>query len=45
MLQNFSYLKGSLCGTVVVVIGGISITNDSYDIIIELLKGSLGKEK
>ena len=45
MLQKFSYLKGSLRSAAVAVIGGISITNDSYDIVIELLKEKFGKRK
>ena len=43
MLQNSVILKGSLCGAAAAVIGGISITSDNYDIVIELLKEKFGK--
>ena len=42
-VTKFSYLKGSLHGAAAAVIGGISITNDNYDIVIELLKEKFGK--
>ena len=44
-VTKFSYLKGSLCGAAAAVIGGISITNDNYDIVIELLKEKFGKRE
>ena len=44
-VTKFSYLKGSLRSAAVAVIGGISITNDSYDIVIELLKEKFEKRK
>ena len=44
-VTEFSYLKGSLCGAAAAVIGGISITIDNYDIVIELLKEIFGKRE
>ena len=44
-VTKFIYLKDSLHGTAAAVIGGISITSDNYDIVIELLKEKFGKEK
>ena len=38
-------MKGSLRGAAAVVIGGISITNDNYDVAIELLKEKFGKRE
>ena len=38
-------MKGSLRGAAAAVIGGISITNDNYDIVIELLKEKFGKRE
>ena len=44
-VTKFSYLKGSLRGAAAAVIGGISITNDNYDIVIEMLKEKFGKRE
>ena len=44
-VTKFSYLKDSLRGATAAVIGGISITNDNYDIVIKLRKEKFGKEK
>ena len=44
-VTKFSYFKGSLRGTAAAAIGGISITIDNYDIVIELLKKKFGKRE
>ena len=44
-VTKFSYLKGSLGGAAAAVIVDISITNDNYDIVIELLKEKFGKRE
>ena len=44
-VTKFSYLKGSLCGAAAAVIGDISIINDNYDIVTELLKEKFGKRE
>ena len=44
-VTKFSYLKGTLRGTAANAIHGISITNDNYNTVIELLKERFGKSE
>ena len=44
-VTKFSYLKGVLRGAAAAVIGGVSITNDNYDIATELLKEKFEKRE
>ena len=42
---KYSYLKGALCGSAVSVIAGISITNEGYDVAIQILQERFGNKE
>ena len=44
-MSKFSYLKGVLGGSAVAAISGIPVTNENYDLVIELLKERFGKKE
>ena len=44
-VTKFSYSKRPLRGAGAAVIGGISVSNNFYDIVIELLKEKFGKRE
>ena len=44
-VNKFSYLKGSVRGAVASVIYGITVTNDNYPVVIDLLKERFGKRE